>query len=120
MNDFYYKDMPEEFQKAVKVIQQYCQNEDCTITDCNKCPYTLAVIRCGDVIEGKEIREIRLGDIYEDEEKYRWQVVKIDNTLILENIEVPGFSNIDDIQHMKYLGNVKDNPELLEMGDSNE
>ena len=45
----YYKHMPEDFKKAVEIIQQYCQNEDCDM-DCRVCPYPLAEIRCGDVI----------------------------------------------------------------------
>jgi hypothetical protein len=43
----FYKDMSKEFKNAVEVIKQYCQNEDCT-EECDKCPYPLGVIRCGD------------------------------------------------------------------------
>ena len=43
-----YKNMPKEFQEAVEVIKKYCQFEDCEVEDCNNCPYTLDVIRCGD------------------------------------------------------------------------
>lgn len=53
----YYEYMPEDFKEAVKVIRQYCQNEDCMEGDgkgkdgaCLNCPYPLSVVRCGDSI----------------------------------------------------------------------
>lgn len=49
--NIFYKDMPEEFLKAVDVIQHYCQNEDCHEEECTNCPYPLNIIRCGDVLE---------------------------------------------------------------------
>lgn len=45
----YYEDMNQEFKKAVKVIKQYCQFEDCDVHDCVACPHPLSVIRCGDL-----------------------------------------------------------------------
>lgn len=53
MNTFYKSiQMPQEFLKAVEVIQQYCQYEDCD-EDCNNCSYSLATIRCGDREDGE-------------------------------------------------------------------
>lgn len=50
MNKFYENmNMPEEFLKAVDVIQHYCQNEYCTEEECTNCPYPLHIIRCDDV-----------------------------------------------------------------------
>jgi hypothetical protein len=50
MNENYYKNMPEDFKKAVAVIKDYCQNEECAADcECDECPYPLSVIRCGDV-----------------------------------------------------------------------
>ena len=49
MNENYYKNMPEDFKKAVAVIKDYCQNEDCAADcECDECPYPLSMIRCGD------------------------------------------------------------------------
>lgn len=49
MNKNYYKNMPEDFQKAVEVIKDYCQNEECAAErGCDECPYPLSMIRCGD------------------------------------------------------------------------
>lgn len=49
MNENYYKNMPEDFKKAVAVIKDYCQNEDCAADcECDECPYSLSMIRCGD------------------------------------------------------------------------
>lgn len=44
----YYAHMPEDFRAAVNVIKQYCQFEDCIDSYCDKCPYPLKTIRCGD------------------------------------------------------------------------
>lgn len=50
MNENYYKNMPEDIKKAVAVIKDYCQNEECAADcECDECPYPLSVIRCGDV-----------------------------------------------------------------------
>lgn len=44
-----YKNMPEDFKKAVAVIKDYCQNEECAADcECDECPYPLSMIRCGD------------------------------------------------------------------------
>lgn len=51
MKKSYYENMPDDFRKAVEIIKQYCQNEDCTEDCCEECPYPLSVIRCGDVYE---------------------------------------------------------------------
>lgn len=49
MNENYYKNMPEDFRKAVAVIKDYCQNEECAADcECDDCPYPLSMIRCGD------------------------------------------------------------------------
>lgn len=49
MNENYYKNMPEDFKKAVAVIKNYCQHEDCAADcECDECPYPLSMIRCGD------------------------------------------------------------------------
>lgn len=49
MDENYYKNMPEDFQKAVEVIKKHCQNEDCAADcECSNCPYPLSMIRCGD------------------------------------------------------------------------
>ncbi len=49
MNENYYKNMPEDFRKAVAVIKGYCQNEECAADcECDECPYPLSMIRCGD------------------------------------------------------------------------
>ena len=45
----YYKNMPEDFQKAVEVIREYGQKEECAADcECDNCPYPLSMIRCGD------------------------------------------------------------------------
>lgn len=52
MSESYYKNMPEDFRKAVEVIKGYCQNEDCAADgDCFSCPYPLSMIRCGDQLK---------------------------------------------------------------------
>lgn len=52
MSESYYKNMPEDFRKAVEVIKGYCQNEDCAADgDCFNCPYPLSMIRCGDQLK---------------------------------------------------------------------
>ena len=49
MDENYYKNMPEDFRKAVEVIKEYCQNEECVADcECDDCPYPLSMIRCGD------------------------------------------------------------------------
>ena len=52
MKNLYYEEqgMPKDFLNAVKVIQKYCQNEDC-MDDCENCPNPLSVIRCGEMAE---------------------------------------------------------------------
>ncbi|WZY36105.1 hypothetical protein NSR02_07095 [Bacillus sp. FSL W8-1122] len=47
----YYKEMPNDFRRAIDVIKGYCQNENCQEHDCFKCPFPLSVIRCGDATE---------------------------------------------------------------------
>ena len=44
----YYEEMSSDFKRAIDVIKEYCQNEDCQESDCSICPYPLSVIRCGD------------------------------------------------------------------------
>lgn len=44
----FYKNMPNDFKKAVEVIKEYCQNEDC-MENCAECSYPLGIIRCGDM-----------------------------------------------------------------------
>lgn len=52
MNENYYKNMPEDFRKAVAVIKDYCQNEECAADcECDDCPYPLSMIRCGDRLQ---------------------------------------------------------------------
>lgn len=52
MSESYYKNMPEDFRKAVEVIKMYCQNEDCAAdSDCFNCPNPLSMIRCGDHLQ---------------------------------------------------------------------
>lgn len=46
--DDFYKDMPDDFRNAVKVIKSYCQNEDCDRESCDECIYPLGVIRATD------------------------------------------------------------------------
>jgi glyoxylate carboligase len=43
----FYEDMPQDFRDAVEVIKQYCQFEDCDC-NCEECPHSLKIIRCGD------------------------------------------------------------------------
>lgn len=44
MNENYYKNMPEDFRKAVAVIKGYCQNEECAADcECDECPYPLSM-----------------------------------------------------------------------------
>ncbi len=50
----YYKNMPEDFKKAVEIIKQYCQNEDCNEENCKDCQYPLNIIRCGDKAESED------------------------------------------------------------------
>ena len=47
----YYEDMPEDFKNAVEIIKKYCQFENCDEVDCDKCPFPLKTIRCGDSTE---------------------------------------------------------------------
>lgn len=60
MNENYYKNMPEDFRKAVAVIKDYCQNEECAVDcECDNCPYPLSMIRCGD-----RLKEVNCGTRY--------------------------------------------------------
>ena len=53
MSEFY-KTMPEDFKKAVEVIKQYCQMENCDCADCKHCEYPLGYIRKGDDLAYEE------------------------------------------------------------------
>lgn len=65
----FYEDMPNDFKAAVKVIQKYCQNEDCDIEECCNCSYPLGYIRPTDtfnykVVHCKKVCEIAQPQIF--------------------------------------------------------
>jgi len=64
----------------------------------------------------REIK-VKIGNIYEDEEHFRWEVVQSGLIKELQCVDTPGYTNLLDSRYMRYLGNAKDNPELLEMRD---
>lgn len=67
-------------------------------------------------LKDKEEREVYEGDIYKDEENMLWEVIfdKKDVSYKLENLHIPGKTTIRSIKDMDHVGNIYENPELLE------
>ena len=67
-------------------------------------------------VKDKEEREVYEGDIYKDEENMLWEVIfdKEDCAYKLENLHTPGRTTIRNVKDMDHVGNIYENPELLE------